>query len=83
MEPRAPTGRATGKVLFGVFVAPGNPASGPQVKHLLPGEKDLDFRPVYQVSYIHIATPFFHIYFATEKWKELGRKAIKVSRKSL
>lgn len=37
----------------------------------------------YYVGYIHIATPWLHTYVATEKWRELGRKAIKFSKEAL
>lgn len=77
MEPRAPTGRATGKVLFAISIAPGR--YWPEKK----ASYGVFHSEQYHVGYIHISTPFLHLYIATERWRELGRKAIKISKEAL
>ena len=69
-------GGATSKILFGVSIAPGRTV----MKKLPVGEQHW---PTYAVGYIHIRLLFLSLYIATEKWRELGRKAIKFSRRSL
>lgn len=77
MDTRAPTGNLTGEVLLRVSIARGK--LWPEVK----GSVGTFLSEQYHVGYIHIATPWLHLYISTEKWRELGRKAIKVSREAL